>query len=74
MREPRFVACPFGVFELRWRRKPILHEPQGTTSKHDYRTDEVLNYARWPEDGWRVVTREEAEKITAEQIAAVFGD
>lgn len=61
--KPRFVNCPFGVFELRWRRKPILHEPQGRTSKHDYLTDEVLNHARWPEDGWKVVDESEARRI-----------
>lgn len=63
MSKPRFVSCRFGVFELRWRRKPILHKPQGRTNKHDYLTDEVMHLTRWPEDGWQLVDEPEARRI-----------
>jgi hypothetical protein len=66
MSKPRFVRCPFGVFECRWRRKPILHTPEGSDSRHDYRTDEVLIYARSPEEGWQVVAEAEARRLISE--------
>lgn len=62
MNPPRYVRCPFGVFELRWRRKPILHRPAGRI-EHDYPTSEVLNYAYRSEEGWRVIDAAEARRI-----------
>lgn len=64
-----FVRAPFGIFELRWRRKAICHEPGNGpfgSTQHDYGQDEILNFTRWPEDGWQVIDEAEARRIIGE--------
>ena len=58
MPDRQYIRAPFGVFELRYKRKAILWI-DGKREPHDYAKDEILSNVRCYAD-WREITAAEA--------------
>lgn len=58
----RWVIAPFGVFELRFGQRAILHSPKGSSRRHDYSVEEIVGHARY---SWAFTTEEKARELIA---------
>lgn len=61
-----YVQAPFGIFELRPGRPPVLHQ-KGTTSYygptgHDYTTEEVRAWTAYSPK-WNYISAQEAKEL-----------
>lgn len=62
-----YVQAPFGIFELRAGRPPVLHGRDGATQYfgpcgHDYTTKEVREWPRLTPK-WKFISEQEAREL-----------